>query len=79
MLDAGSNVVFERVFTHGDVDGDFARAAHVVRRTLRWPRVMAAPMEPAGAVCDYDRSSGRLDVRSNSNMAAIVIGQGLKR
>jgi CO/xanthine dehydrogenase Mo-binding subunit len=64
----GSNVVFERVFTHGDVEGDFARAAHVIRRTLRWPRVMAAPMEPAGAVCDFDRASGRMVVHSNCNM-----------
>jgi CO/xanthine dehydrogenase Mo-binding subunit len=64
----GTNVVYERTFTHGDVEGDFARAAHVVRRTLRWPRVCASPMEPNGAVCDYDRASGRMDVHSNSNM-----------
>jgi len=64
----GTNVVFEKTFTHGDVEGDFARAAHVVHRTLRWPRAMAAPMEPAGAVCAFDRARGRLDVHSNSNM-----------
>ncbi|MDA0163627.1 xanthine dehydrogenase family protein molybdopterin-binding subunit [Solirubrobacter ginsenosidimutans] len=64
----GTNVVYERTFTHGDVEGDFARAAHVVRRTLRWPRVCASPMEPAGAVCDYDASTGRMVVHSNSNM-----------
>ncbi len=64
----GTNVVYERTFTHGDVDGDFARAAHVIRRTLRWPRVMAAPMEPNGAVCRYDAAGGQLDVYSNSNM-----------
>jgi CO/xanthine dehydrogenase Mo-binding subunit len=63
-----SNVVYERTFTHGDVDGDFARAAHVIRRTLRWPRVMASPMEPNGAVCRYDAGSGQMDVYSNSNM-----------
>ena len=26
----GTNVVYEKTFTHGDVEGDFARAAHVV-------------------------------------------------
>jgi CO/xanthine dehydrogenase Mo-binding subunit len=61
----GTNVVFEKAFTHGDVEGDFARAAHVVHRTLRWPRAMAAPMEPAGAVCAFDRARGRMDVHSN--------------
>ena len=64
----GTNVVYERTFTHGDVEGDFARAAHVVRRTLRWPRVCASPMEPAGAVCDFDPATGRMEVHSNSNM-----------
>jgi CO/xanthine dehydrogenase Mo-binding subunit len=77
----GSNIVFERVFTHGDVEGDFARAAHVVRRTLRWPRVTAAPMEPAGAVCRFDRGSGHMDVHSNCNMlnfAAWVLSATLR-
>ncbi len=64
----GTNVVYEKTFTHGDVEGDFARAAHVIRRTLRWPRVAASPMEPAGAVCEFDRATGRMDVHSNSNM-----------
>ena len=27
----GTNVVYEKTFTHGDVEGDFARAAHVIR------------------------------------------------
>ena len=44
----GTNVVYEKTFTHGDVEGDFARAAHVITRRLRWPRVCASPMEPAG-------------------------------
>src|ERR1700742_2483286 len=63
----GTNIVYEKVFSHGDVEGDFAGAAHVITRTLRWPRAMAAPMEPAGAVCRYD-GSGQLDVYSNCNM-----------
>ena len=77
----GSNVVYEKTFTHGDVEGDFARAAHVIRRTLRWPRVAASPMEPAGAVCEFDRATGRMDVHSNSNMlnfAAWVISGTLR-
>jgi CO/xanthine dehydrogenase Mo-binding subunit len=67
-----SNIVFEHVFTFGDVDGDFARADHIIKRRLRWPRATAAPMEPAGAVCQYDSSSGRMEVWSNSNMLNYV-------
>ena len=33
-----SNIVFEHIFTFGDVDGDFARADHIIKRRLRWPR-----------------------------------------
>jgi len=35
----------------GDVDGAFAAAAHVVRRSFRVPRTAAAPMESRGALC----------------------------
>lgn len=77
----GTNVVYEKTFTHGDVEGDFARAAHVITRKLRWPRVCASPMEPAGAVCAYDASTGRMDIHGNSNMlnfAAWVISGTLR-
>jgi len=67
-----SNIVFEHVFTFGDVDGDFARADQIIKRRLRWPRATAAPMEPAGAVCQYDTSSGRMEVWSNTNMLNYV-------
>ena len=67
-----SNVVYEHVFPFGDVDGDFARADHVIKRHLRWPRATAAPMEPAGAVCKFDPASGRMDVWSNTNMLNYV-------
>ena len=36
--------------TAGDVDGAFARAAHVARTSLRVPRIVTAPVEPRGAV-----------------------------
>src|SRR5437660_490202 len=67
-----SNVVYEHVFTFGDVDGDFARADHIIKRRLRWPRATAAPMEPAGAVCQYDPGSGRMEIWSNTNMLNYV-------
>lgn len=64
----GSNVVYEHVFSHGDVDGDFARADRVVRRRLRWPRATAAPLEGAGALCVWDPAQQKMDVYSNTNM-----------
>ena len=67
-----SNVVFDHVFTFGDVDGDFAAADRVIRRRLRWPRAAAAPMETSGAVCNYDAGTGRMDIWSNTNMLNFV-------
>src|SRR5579883_2374485 len=67
-----SNVVYDQTFTFGDVDGDFARADRVIKRRLRWPRATAAPMEPAGAVCQYDPASGRMEIYSNTNMLNFV-------
>ena len=63
-----SNVVFDHVFTFGDVDGDFAQADHIIQRRLRWPRATAAPMETNGVVCNYDPSKGTMDIWSNTNM-----------
>ncbi len=61
------NVVFHRSLDFGDVDGDFARAQHVVRRTARWHRMGAQPIETAGAVCSFDPYSQDMTVWSNSN------------
>jgi carbon-monoxide dehydrogenase large subunit len=51
----------------GDVAGAFARAAHVVRTERVIPRLMAAPMEPRGALARVD--DGRLTVWSSSQSA----------
>jgi CO/xanthine dehydrogenase Mo-binding subunit len=62
-----SNVVFERSLDFGDVEGDFARAHAVVRRTARWHRMGAQPIETAGALCSYDPYSKDMTVWSNTN------------
>src|SRR5947209_16403128 len=49
-----SNVVYEHVFPFGDVDGDFAKADHMIKRRLRWPRATAAPMQTAVAGRKFD-------------------------
>jgi CO/xanthine dehydrogenase Mo-binding subunit len=76
-----SNVVFDHTFVFGDVDADFARADHIIKRRLRWPRATAAPMETNGALCYYDTARGSMQIWSNSNMlnsAAWVMSGMLK-
>jgi CO/xanthine dehydrogenase Mo-binding subunit len=68
----GSNLAFEKTLSFGDVDGDFASADRVIRRTLRWHRASAQPLETAGALCRFDPVSQRMDVWSNTNMINYV-------
>jgi carbon-monoxide dehydrogenase large subunit len=55
-LDADS-VLFRRDGRHGDVEGVFAAAALVLRERFTHGRLSAAPMEPRGAVADWDGES----------------------
>ncbi len=62
----GSNVAYERTFTFGEVDRDFAEADLVVRDHLRWHRSGGQPLETVGAVAEYDMGSGMLTIYCNS-------------
>ena len=64
VLDAGASEVALTRWSRsgGDVDGAFAVAAHVVRGRYALPRLVAAPIEPRGAVAEYDPAADRLTV-----------------
>jgi len=62
-----NNVVFHRRVDFGDVDGDLARADRVIRRTARWHRMGAQPLETAGTVAAYDPFSQSMTLWSNTN------------
>ena len=70
VLDAASAAataacVHDRTFAYGDVDEALARADLVVRQTFRFPSFSCTPVECYGVVCDWQRSSGRLDAWAN--------------
>jgi CO/xanthine dehydrogenase Mo-binding subunit len=56
----GTNVMFQRRFVWGDVDGAFADADHVVTERYRWHRVGANPMETFGVISQWDPIEGTL-------------------
>jgi CO/xanthine dehydrogenase Mo-binding subunit len=62
----GSNVAYQRTFTFGDVDTDFADAEVVVRDRLRWRRSGGQPLETVGAVASFDRGTGMLTINTNT-------------
>jgi len=63
--EAGSNVVSERSFRYGEPEAAFARAAHVVRLTARYPRNSCTPIECGVAIAEWLAADGAYDVISN--------------
>jgi CO/xanthine dehydrogenase Mo-binding subunit len=61
------NVVFHRRVDFGDVEGDFSRADRVIRRTARWHRMGAQPLETAGTIASFDPFSQSMTLWSNTN------------
>jgi len=51
---ASQQILFERRYRHGDVDGAFARAATVLRETFEHGRCAPSPLEVRGALADWD-------------------------
>jgi CO/xanthine dehydrogenase Mo-binding subunit len=62
------NVAEHRNYTFGPVEQEFAAAAHVVKRRLRWSRSGGQPLETAGAVASYDEGSGKFTIHVNGSM-----------
>jgi carbon-monoxide dehydrogenase large subunit len=58
----GDNILVRWARTGGDVDGAFKTAARVVKGTFHIPRLVAAPIEPRGAIAAYDRGADLLTV-----------------
>ena len=54
------------------VDAAIARAARVARLTVRHPRLLVAPVEPRGAVGEYDAAAGRYTLTAPSQGAVLL-------
>ena len=52
--------------SRGDVEGAFAAADRVVSASFRIPRLVAAPIEPRGAIAEYDEATDLLTVRCSA-------------
>jgi CO/xanthine dehydrogenase Mo-binding subunit len=56
----GTNVMLQRVFTWGDIDGAFKDAAHTVTEKFRWNRLGANPLETFGVISQWDMHEGTI-------------------
>jgi CO/xanthine dehydrogenase Mo-binding subunit len=64
----GTNLVYQRRFTYGDVDAAFQRAHRVVGADFQWGRASGNPMETGGCVCRWDSRRQELVVWTNMQM-----------
>jgi carbon-monoxide dehydrogenase large subunit len=81
--DAG-NVLVRWTRARGDVDGAFAAAAHIVSSALTIPRLVAAPLEPRGALAEYDEEADVVTVHVSAQdphrpLAQLAHALGLDR
>jgi CO/xanthine dehydrogenase Mo-binding subunit len=58
--DRGTNVMFQRVFTWGDVEETFGKAPHVFSEEFRWNRLGANPIETFGVISEWNPVEGSL-------------------
>jgi len=74
----GTNVIFQRVFTWGDVDAAFAAADHVISESFRWHRLGANPLETFGVISQWDVVDGSVvthgSFQSQNNMGLLTAG-----
>jgi len=64
----GSNVIFKRKFVWGPVDEDFAKCDHQLSYRVRWARNSTVPIETFAVACDWNDSTGVLDVWASIQM-----------
>ena len=62
------NVAEHRNYVFGPVEAEFAQAAHVIKRHLRWSRSGGQPIETCGAVASFDEGSEKFTIYVNSSM-----------
>src|SRR3984957_1355731 len=62
------NIAEHRNYLFGPVEQEFARAAHVIKRHLRWARSGGQPIETCGAVASFDEASEKFTIYVNSSM-----------
>jgi 2-furoyl-CoA dehydrogenase large subunit len=63
-----SNVIYQRTFTWGPVDDDFAKSPHVMKARYRWHRNSTVPIETFAVLASWDPSMALLDVWASIQM-----------
>ncbi len=69
-----SNALWRDVLTYGDVEGAFARAAHVVRERFTIHRYVSTPLETFGVMAQVEPGTGLVTIWSNDQRPGLTSG-----
>jgi carbon-monoxide dehydrogenase large subunit len=73
-----NNIMFQKVFTWGEVEQAFRDADHVFTEKFRWHRVGANPMETFGVIVEWDPVEGSVTCRGTfQSPSLIAVGRAL--
>ena len=64
----GSNIIWQRKFTWGEVDAHFAAARHQLSYRVHWARSATVPIETFVATCSWNDATQILDVWASIQM-----------
>jgi len=64
----GSNIIFKRKFTWGEVDQHFSECDHEISYRVRWSRNSTVPIETFAVACSWNDSTQILDVWASIQM-----------
>jgi 2-furoyl-CoA dehydrogenase large subunit len=78
--DHGTNILYERRFVWGEVDGAFAAAEHSLSYSVRWGRSATVPIETFGVAARWDEGLDVLEVWASIQMPRFAeqIGAALR-
>lgn len=68
----GDNLFLRREAVIGDVDGAFAQAGVVLRRTFRNQRYTGVPLETRGCVAQYDAATGHITLWTSTQVPHLI-------
>jgi 2-furoyl-CoA dehydrogenase large subunit len=64
----GSNIIFKRKFTWGEVDQHFSECDHEISYRVRWSRNSTVPIETFAVACNWNDSTQIMDVWASIQM-----------
>jgi CO/xanthine dehydrogenase Mo-binding subunit len=75
----GNNIMYQRVFTWGNVEDAFREADHVFTEKFRWHRLGANPLETFGVISEWNPAEGSVTCRGGFQSQSMTGGASAEK